>query len=113
MLWPAIFVCRRLRQVPDRRDQFLLLGTSTLILMCAVDWLPNGLFTNFIFFLSGGLWASARNIVGSRATRRQRSRGQDREPRAEDPVALPESDPAPTPSGAMGDLIGRSSGFGS
>jgi hypothetical protein len=74
VLWPVVYACRNLRRVRERRERFLLVGTAVLVVIHVMDWLPNGLFTNFSFFLSGGLWSVARNAVREdvRARRKQR-----------------------------------------
>jgi len=64
----------RVTFVPERT---LLLGTATIVMIHVVDWLPNGLFTNLAYFLTGGLWSASRALAQGRSARprRRRQRG--------------------------------------
>jgi hypothetical protein len=45
----------RLRKVPRDPDSELIAGLALIVAITAADLLPNGLFSNYPFFLAGAL----------------------------------------------------------
>ena len=68
LLAPVWLALRSLRKVDDPRDKALLAGTALMVALSALDLLPNSLFSNYAFFLAGGLAGMARAFAASAAS---------------------------------------------
>jgi hypothetical protein len=75
-LMPAIAALRRIRRVPPA-EQHLLAGCSLIAALCAVDLLPNGVYSDLPMFISGavaglayGMSEPARQRAGAQALAR-------------------------------------------
>ncbi len=73
LLIPIFVASNRMRRIPRRRDRLMLSGLTLIAAMSAVDLLPNGMFTNFVVFVSGCLAGTARGM-SARSARRGRRR---------------------------------------
>ena len=60
LLIPVFIAHRKLGRIPRRRERLLIAGLSLIIVVYAVDLLPNGLFTNLPFFLAGAFAVNNR-----------------------------------------------------
>ena len=64
LLVTPIFLARsRLSRVADRRDRATLAVLSLAVAMPALDLIPNGLFSNYPYFLSGALLSASRVLA--------------------------------------------------
>jgi hypothetical protein len=52
---PIFLAARRLRKVPRDPESRMVAGLTLIVTITAVDLLPNGLFSNYPFFLAGAL----------------------------------------------------------
>jgi hypothetical protein len=57
LLWPIYQATRRMHLVPQRDDRTLLAGLGFIVVMCAVNMLPNMPLPNLQFYLAAGLAA--------------------------------------------------------
>lgn len=61
LVGPIFLAGRRLRRI-DRSEQWLIASVSLILAVTALDLLPNSLFSNYPFFLSGALLAISRAL---------------------------------------------------
>jgi hypothetical protein len=55
LLIPVFMALRRLRKIPDKREQLLLGGLALMVAVTVLDLLPNGLLLTYPYFLAGSL----------------------------------------------------------
>ncbi|MEQ9495481.1 MAG: hypothetical protein RIT81_01450 [Deltaproteobacteria bacterium] len=86
-LWP-VFVARKVvPRIENPRDQWLL-GTLSLIVAVSIfDLIPNGLFTNYNYFLSGMLYGACKALDPKGPIQRRRRRTSRPSPVAGTPAA--------------------------
>ena len=90
---PVLVSLRWLRRVPGRRERQLLAVLCIVIVVRAMDQLPNGFYSSHPIFVASGLMAMSRALA--RGPRRARAR-----PTAERVLApSPGPTPAPAPAG--------------
>jgi hypothetical protein len=63
---PIFLTARRLRRVPLDADARLVGGLALIVTITAVDLLPNGLFSNYPFFLAGALTTGSALLIEPR-----------------------------------------------
>jgi hypothetical protein len=63
LLLPVFIALRRLRKVPGKKEQMLIAGLAVMVSVSAFDLVPNGLFLNYPFFLSGALLGLVRIVT--------------------------------------------------
>jgi len=63
LLFPIFNAYRRLSRIPNRRDQALIAAVSLMIIMYAVDMIPNGLWLFLPFYLAGALEGITRSLA--------------------------------------------------
>lgn len=61
LLLPVFLAGRRLAAIPDPADRRLIASAALLVAVTALDLLPNSLFSNYPFFLSGALLSASRD----------------------------------------------------
>ncbi|MDH3686820.1 MAG: hypothetical protein OEP95_11365, partial [Myxococcales bacterium] len=88
LLRPIFRAASAIPRIRQREDQLLLAGLSMIVAIYAVDTLPNGLFSNSVFFLTGSLFGLAGALPN------QRSEAAPSSPAKPQPERVP---PAPTP----------------
>lgn len=66
LIVPVLAAGRAMRRVRDRRDQILLAGLAMAVSVYTIDLIPNGLFTEFPYFLAGALWSLRLTLARSR-----------------------------------------------
>jgi hypothetical protein len=100
-LWPVLLACSRAPNARDPRERTLLLGAATIVMIHVIDWLPNGLFTNLAYFLTGGLWSASRALAQGRRAKPRRGRGRAARPRpGRSPSPPSPAAPVPAPQTA-------------
>lgn len=62
-LAPVFLLSKRIRRLPDQRSQHLLVGLALIVAIGFFDLIPNGLFSNYTYFLSGILWGVTQNVT--------------------------------------------------
>lgn len=74
LVWPIFRLVRRWKRLAPNDDRYLVAGLAVMIGATAIDLLPNGLFLNYPYFLSGALYgltwaleAAARTPVAAPA----------------------------------------------
>ena len=72
-LVPVWIACRRLPRVRDPRDRMLVAGTALIVLVRALDQLPNGFYMSFPIFLAGALYGTLPALSRPRASQPSRS----------------------------------------
>ncbi len=60
LLIPVFMAARKLRRVPNREDQLLLAGLCVILMTAVTDLIPNGLFSNYPYFIAGAVAGLAR-----------------------------------------------------
>ena len=88
-LQPVAYAARNLRRVRSRHDRMILLGAMLIVMVRAMDQLPNGFYTSLPIFLAGGIYRTVQEEV--RASRRRPRR------RAPPSPPNPEAEPEPEP----------------
>jgi len=88
LLLPIFRAASAIPRIRQRSDQFLLAGLSLIVAVFAVDMLPNGFFSNGVFFLTGSLFGLAGALPN------QRPEATPSSPAKPSPKRAP---PAPTP----------------
>lgn len=73
-LWPATSAARNLSRIRGRGDRIIVVGTAAIILVRALDQLPNGFYTSFPIFLAGALHATVRQLLYARRRRPRAAR---------------------------------------
>jgi hypothetical protein len=63
LVTPIFLAARRVRLIRNRQDRILLTTLSLMVAVTAVDLIPNGLFSNYPFFLSGALLSLSRGLA--------------------------------------------------
>jgi hypothetical protein len=66
LLVPVFMAIRRLRKIPDKREQLLLAGLAMMVAVTVLDLLPNGLLLTYPYFLSGSLFGLVRILTTHR-----------------------------------------------
>jgi hypothetical protein len=69
LLLPVFKAGRRLRKISDKSDRLLVASTALIVAVTAAELLPNGLYTNYCYFLSGALLTVSAALT--RVQRRQ------------------------------------------
>jgi hypothetical protein len=69
LVLPIFIAGRRLRRIPDRRDQVFVGGLTMMLTISVLDLIPNGLFSNYPYFLAGALLGLVRALSSGEATR--------------------------------------------
>ena len=62
VLLPIFYLRRRLAKIPEKEEKILLAGVCVLLIVGAVDLLPNSLQNSFTIFLAGALWGATRAL---------------------------------------------------
>jgi hypothetical protein len=75
LVWPILAATRNLRRIPSRRDRIMLAGLILVVMIFALDLLPNGLFTNYPIFLAGALLQLSRTLRKPSSKARSRPEG--------------------------------------
>lgn len=88
LLLPIFRAASAIPRIRQRPDQLLLAGLSLIVATYAIDMLPNGFFSNIVFFLTGSLFGLAGALPNQR---RETTPNSPAKPR---PERVP---PAPTP----------------
>jgi O-antigen ligase len=66
LIIPLFLTARRIRRAGDRAERRLLAATSLIVAVTALDLLPNSLYSNYPFLLSGALLSASASLAGSR-----------------------------------------------
>jgi O-antigen ligase len=66
LLIPVFLTGRRLRLASDDTERRLVAATSLIVAVTALDLLPNSLFSNYPYFLSGALLSASAALLRSR-----------------------------------------------
>lgn len=80
MLLPVFLTCRRYKDIPDEREQRMVLVLAGLVVMYAVDCLPNAISTNIPFVAGGALWGVVSTISDPKYIKRQKKKRRRRRP---------------------------------
>jgi hypothetical protein len=67
LLVPVFLALRRLKKIPEKRDQLLLAGLAIMVVISALDLLPNGLLLTYPYFLAGSLAGLTRVLTTAQA----------------------------------------------
>ncbi|MGI9431054.1 MAG: hypothetical protein ACR2PQ_02515 [Myxococcota bacterium] len=67
LLVPVFRAASAIPRIRKREDQFLLAGLSLIVATYAVDMLPNGFFSNSVFFLTGCLFGLSGALPNQRS----------------------------------------------
>lgn len=65
-LYPIYLLRKRLRLIPDRKDQILLMALGLMITMGVADLIPNGLFNNYPYFVAGAVTGIVKYLSSAR-----------------------------------------------
>jgi len=65
LLWPVYLAARNFSKVRGREERILLGGLVLMVTVSTVDLIPNGLFLNYPFFLSGALYGFVRAVTAA------------------------------------------------
>jgi hypothetical protein len=65
LLAPVFLALRRLRRIPDKREQLLLAGLAVMVAVSVADLIPNGLFLNYPYFLAGSLFGLQKILTSA------------------------------------------------
>jgi hypothetical protein len=68
LLSPLFLLRKRLGRVAARDEQMMLAGLAVLLAVCAVDLLPNGLYTSVPFLIAGMLYGATRTLSSQAPT---------------------------------------------
>ena len=63
VLAPVFVAGRRLRRIANKKDRLLVSGTSFLIALIALDFIPNALWADYPYLLGGALLAVTRALA--------------------------------------------------
>jgi hypothetical protein len=63
LLLPVYIAYRKRRLLHDRKHQILIAGLSLMVVITVVDHIPNGLFSNYPYFMSGALLGLVRALT--------------------------------------------------
>lgn len=66
LLWPLILAARKMRKIRDKKDQLLVGTLAVSVAFLVIDLLPNGLFNNLPFFLSGAVYGLVKTLSDPR-----------------------------------------------
>ncbi len=66
LLTPLFIAARRVRKIPEKRDQLLVAGLGMMVAVSALDLLPNGLLLTYPYFLAGSLYGLTRILTSAR-----------------------------------------------
>lgn len=66
LLYPVFYTQRRLHLIRSKKERILLAGLAVIVTLYVIDLIPNGLFSNLPFFLSGALYGLATRMRGAR-----------------------------------------------
>jgi hypothetical protein len=66
---PVVLAFLRFKQIRGRQTQFMLAGLMLIVVIRAVDQLPNGLYSSYPIFLAGALYNLTRSIPREQANR--------------------------------------------
>jgi hypothetical protein len=69
LVLPVFIAMRRLKRIQDRRDQVMVAGLSLMLTVSVIDLIPNGLFSNYPYFLAGALLGLVHTLTRPEATR--------------------------------------------
>jgi hypothetical protein len=67
LLIPVFIAARRRRKIPDKHDQVIVCGLTLTVVMSVTDLIPNGLFCNYPYFLSGCLLGLVHSLTSPEA----------------------------------------------
>ena len=62
LLWPVVLAKIRLRRRGDRTDQILLAGLASIVVLAAIDYIPNGLWCVHPYLFAGVLTRRLREL---------------------------------------------------
>ncbi|MFO0722603.1 MAG: hypothetical protein U1E65_02390 [Myxococcota bacterium] len=62
LLVPLMSAARNLRKIKDKKDQLLVAVLGVSVAFLVIDLLPNGLFNNLPYFLTGALWGLVKTM---------------------------------------------------
>jgi len=99
---PVLLAWIRLGRIRDPQVQMMIASLMLIVIIRAVDQLPNGLYSSYPVFLGGALYTltTALPVEAKRRKRAKRSPRKRREPVIDQPEITP--DPAPQPSHSSG-----------
>jgi hypothetical protein len=63
LLVPVFQSMRKLRRIPDKKDQLLLAGLAVMVAVSVADLLPNGLFLTYPYFMAGSLMGLLKTLT--------------------------------------------------
>jgi hypothetical protein len=64
---PIFLAALRLKRIPDKQDRSLLATLALIVSITALDLIPNGLFSNYPYFLSGALLTLSQTLKNPNA----------------------------------------------
>jgi hypothetical protein len=63
LLAPVFLTTRRWRKLKDRDDRILVACLTLIVAVTSIDLIPNGMFSNYPFFISGALLTLSRTLA--------------------------------------------------
>lgn len=63
LVTPVFLAARRLKRIRNKQDRSLLTALAVMVTATAIDLIPNGLFSNYPFLLSGALLSLSRGLA--------------------------------------------------
>lgn len=63
LVTPVFLAARRVKRIRNKQDRALLTALAVMVTVTAVDLIPNGLFSNYPFLLSGALLSLSRGLA--------------------------------------------------